>query len=299
MSISERIAEKVNLNDLPALERQVLTEATYVKKSYFQHLFQQDQIELACEAESLAFQQEIMRLLLERNLISQTIELDQLHEHLSADMKAYGFDDGVNKISTYFYETDAQFMEVYYRFIRHIRNNFIDEAFFFQATPTIRIHCPDGKNSDHYPRYHSDIGYGHPPEEFNLWLPLTPVLSGHGFRTLSVAASADILKSFNYDFPAFIHAAIHDKEFSLHCEALSQANTTPLGKVLAFDSRSIHSGEPLKVHTRASMDIRILPVSRYAKMNIEYQGSGRRKILFAPGHCYHPSDSDYFLSERK
>ena len=49
--------------------------------------------------------------------------------------------------------------------------------------------------------------------------------------------------------------------------------------MLAFDSRCIHSGEPMKSHTRISMDIRILPLSQYEKMNIEYQGSGRRKIL--------------------
>jgi hypothetical protein len=68
--------------------------------------------------------------------------------------------------------------------------------------------------------------------------------------------------------------------------------TTELGKIMAFDSRCIHTGEPLKMHTRASMDIRILPIKEYEKMNIEYQGSGRRKILFAPGHCYHPLNSD-------
>jgi hypothetical protein len=69
--------------------------------------------------------------------------------------------------------------------------------------------------------------------------------------------------------------------------------------MLAFDSRAIHSGEPMQIHTRISMDIRILPLSQYEKMTIEYQGSGRRKILFTPGHCYHQLDSDNFLLQNK
>ena len=104
--------------------------------------------------------------------------------------------------------------------------------------------------------------------------------------------SRNILQPFNHDFAAFIQSAIHDKIFSQSCENNANPVTTAFGKMLAFDSRCIHSGEPMKSHTRISMDIRILPLSQYEKMNIEYQGSGRRKILFTPGNCYHANDSD-------
>lgn len=293
--IIEDIIEKINLNNLSAEERQELTKQSYAEPSYFQELFKRDNIDLESEKLSLAFRREISRLLVERNISPPNVEIEDLHEHVSDELKTYGFDDGVNKISTYFYDTDEQFLQVYYQFIKFLRLNYFKEPFWFQATPTIRIHCPNGKNNHHYPRYHNDIGYGHPPEEINLWLPLTEVRNGHGFRVASVAASAKILKSFNYDYPQFIHAAIQDKEFTQYCESVSQPVATPFGKVFAFDSRSIHTGEPLKEHTRASMDIRITPISRYEQMSIEYQGSGRRKILFAPGHCYHKNDSDHFL----
>jgi hypothetical protein len=82
---------------------------------------------------------------------------------------------------------------------------------------------------------------------------------------------------------------------SRYCDSISNAVDTPFGKVFAFDSRCVHTGEPLKEHTRASMDIRILPLSEYEKMHIQYQGSGRRKILFEPGYCYHDKNSDHFL----
>jgi hypothetical protein len=261
-------------------------------------LFNNDHVEIDCHAQSTAFRQEIERILLEKKLIQEKIPLEHLHEVLSDEMKAYNFNDGVNKITTYFYDTDDQFIQVYHQYICFLRKHFIKEPFWFQATPTLRIHCPNAENSNHYPRYHSDISYGHPPEEINIWFPLTDLLDGHSFRTMSVATSRTILQPFDYDFGAFIHAAIHDKAFSKYCENKANPVITPFGKMLAFDSRCIHSGEPMQSHTRISMDIRILPLSQYEKMNIEYQGSGRRKILFTPGNCYHPHDSDYFLNRK-
>jgi hypothetical protein len=288
------LPQKINLNSLSKEERKTLTKNTYAGNSYFETLFGSDQIEIDCTQSSEAFRSEIERILLEKNLVQEKLPLEKLHEVLSDDMKTYNFDDGVNKISTYFYDTDAEFTQVYHQYIRFLRQHFLKEPFFFQATPTIRIHCPHAKNSHHYPRYHSDISYGHPPEELNIWLPLTEVMEGHGFQVMSVAASRQILNRFDYDFDDFIHNAIHDKEFSASCEQIAGPVDTPFGKMLSFDSRCIHSGEPLKSHTRASMDIRILPVSQYDKMEIEYQGSGRRKVLFTPGHCYHIKDSDHF-----
>jgi hypothetical protein len=292
MSAVSELKERVNLNDLSSAERTALMKNTFSRVSYFQTLFNSDRVELACELQTRAFREQIDRILLEKKLITETVPLEDLHAHLSAEMNTYNFDDGINKISTYFYDTDDQFQAVYYNFIRHLRDHYVKEPFWFQLTPTIRIHSPNGKNNNHYPRYHSDIGYGHPPEEFNLWLPLTEELSGHGFTILPVADSAVLLQSFDYDFPAMIQAAIHDPTFSQRCDDLSLPVTTRFGDVLAFDSRSIHSGQPMTAHSRASMDIRILPLSQYEKMDIEYQGSGRRRILFTPGHCYHTKNSD-------
>lgn len=295
MNMTLAAKEKINLNTLSNDERKALTKKTYAGKSYFESLFHQDHVEADCYQSSMAFRHEIERILLEKNLIKEKVTLEKLHEVLSDEMKTYNFDDGVNKITTYFYDTDSQFMSVYYQYIKFLREHFVKEPFWFQATPTIRIHCPNAKNSNHYPRYHSDISYGHPPEEINIWVPLTSVMEGHSFRTMSVPSSRKALEKFDYDFGAFIHSAIHDKEFSNYCESLANPVTTELGKMLAFDSRAVHSGEPMLAHSRVSMDIRILPLSQYEKMDIEYQGSGRRKILFTPGHCYHAQDSDHLL----
>lgn len=288
--------EKINLNTLSNDEKKVLIRTTYNDRSYFQSLFQSDYIEINCQESSRAFRSEIERILLEKGLIKESIALENLHEVLSDEMKSYNFDDGVNKISTFFYDTDSSFINIYHQYIKYLRENFVKEPFWFQETPTIRIHCPNGKNNHHYPRYHSDISYGHPPEEINIWLPLTELLDGHSFQRLSVDASRNILERFDYDFNSFIHGAIHDTNVNQTCESVASPVKTAFGTMLAFDSRCIHSGEPMKKHTRISMDIRILPLSQYEKMNIEYQGSGRRKILFKPGNCYYKYNSDHLLN---
>ncbi len=292
------VATRKNLNTLSDTELCNLTQSTYAHNSYFQQQFGADSVEINCEHSATAFRHQIERILQEKNIISSVPPLESLHEHVTAELKAYNFNDGVNKISTYFYDTDSQFMDVYHDFIVFLRKNFLKEPFWFQATPTIRIHCPNGENNHHYPRYHTDIGYGHPPEEINLWIPLTAVMGGHGFRVMSVANSKQILNRYAYRFASFIEDAINNKPFSAQCDQLSHAVTTDFGKFIAFDSRSIHTGEPLKDHTRISMDVRIIPVSRYDNMDVEYQGAGRRKILFTPGHAYNPHDSDYFLQQK-
>ncbi len=295
MSIDLLSKPRINLNNLSPKAKKELTQATYAKESYFYHLFNQHQVEFNCREISLKLRENLERLLIDKKIISTPVKLENLHEHITDELKEYNFNDGVNKLSTYFYETDPTFIAVYYEFIRYIRENIVKEPFWFQATPTIRIHCPNGKNNNHYPRYHTDIGYGHPPEEFNIWLPLTEVLTGHGFRAMSFLNSTNTLQKFDYDFNDFIDKSINDKLFSNECDAHSAAVTTEFGNMIFFDSRCIHTGEPLKTHTRASIDIRILPLSQYQTMEIEYQGSGRRKILFAPGHCYHENNSDYYL----
>jgi hypothetical protein len=289
--------KKINLNILSREEKKALVKTTYKKNSYFQQLFNADHAEFKCEKFAIGLRNQIERILIEKQLAPHKIPLEQLHDVLSDEMKTYNFNDGVNKISTYFYETDEQFMHEYHQFIKFLREQIVTEPFWFQAIPTIRIHCPDGKNNNHYPRYHTDIGYGHPPEEMNLWIPLTDILTGHGFRIMSLAASKKIIEQFDFDFEPFIDNAINNKNFSNNCDTLSEPVTTELGSVIAFDSRCIHTGEPLKTHTRVSIDIRILPISQYEQMNIEYQGSGRRKILFTPGNCYNKHHSDYFLNK--
>jgi hypothetical protein len=284
--------QKTNINDISRDGRMKLAEETYRGESYFQTLFHCDETIISCTEHADNFRKEIIRILLEKNIIDQDLPLETLHDQLTDDIKAYDFAHGVNKLSTFFYETDQQFTSTYHHFLKFIREEVIKEPFWFQSTPTIRLHCPNSINGDLYPRYHSDIFYGHPPEEINIWLPLTKKLTGHGFSMMTTQKSRELLKKYNYDYPDFIKDATYDREFSKYCESLAHPVDAEFGEMIVFDSRCIHSGEPLKMHTRVSMDIRVLPLSQYEQINLQHQGTGRLKILFEPGHCYDSIDSD-------
>ncbi len=274
---------------LPPEQRNALMRRKFMETGRFHQDFGKDWANLPCEPFGTLLRQEVIRILESKGVDVPAGALESLHEHISPELKAYGFNDGVNKISTLLYDTDAAFMQNYLRFIRECVQKHFPYPFLFQAIPTIRIHCPDGENSHHYPRYHTDINYGHPPEEINLWIPLThPVApQQHGFRMMSLEQSREVLEPFDYAFAPFIEQAISSREFNTRLNAFSPQVATPLGSIFAFDSRCIHTAEAMVAHTRVSIDIRIMHKADYAASEVRYQGVGRRKIRYVPGEAYH------------
>lgn len=292
LAIDIEYKQKTNLNALSREEKNKLAQLTYENENYFHTHYKTDEHIIKIDEYANNFRNHIQRILTEKKILKEQVALEALHNHISDELKAYDFAHGVNQVSTYFYETDNAFNEDYLQFIRHIRQHHVNEPFYFQSTPTIRIHCPNAINGDLYPRYHTDICYGHPPEEVNIWIPLTQKMEGHGFSLIKVEESYQLLNQFNFNYDEFIKDATYDRSFSDKCKTLSHPASVEFGEALLFDPRCIHSGEPLQAHTRISIDMRVIPVSHFNKMNIQHQGSGRLKILFEPGECYHKNNSD-------
>lgn len=294
MSTSAAVQETANIHSLSAHDRAEMMRGKYAGKSRFQQMFSADAVDLDCAGHAEKLRAEVIRLLGIKGVHVPDGALENLHKTLTPEMKEYNFDDGVNKISSLLYDADEQFVAAYHAMLKDCVQKHFPYNFYFQATTTIRVHCPDAKNSDHYPRYHTDTGYGHPPEEINLWLPLTEPMAPqyHGFRRTDVKHSSDILEVFGYDFAPFIERAVDDKEFNRDIDHYAPQVKTAFGKVHAFDSRCIHTGEPLQKHTRASIDIRIIAVEDFDKLEVEYQGSGRRRMRYVPGQAYHTLSSD-------
>ncbi len=285
-----------NINDLYPDEKATLIRQEFQKKSRFQEIFNDDksQATIDCHEFYQKFHSQITRLLVDKKIVTKIdYPLENLHLHLSQEMLDYNFNDGVNKISTFFYDNDQEFYETYLNFIKDFLAKKFDFDFYFQATPTIRIHCPNGKNSHHYPRYHTDIGYGHPVPEINFWLSLTKPYDPqkHGFRLIDLEQSLKIYNNYDYHFENIINDAINSQEFNKNCDKISKQADNKEGELLVFDSRCFHSGEPLINHTRISMDIRIIAVEDFKNLPIVYQGAGRKKIIFAPSFCYHELSS--------
>ena len=178
--------------------------------------------------------------------------MEDLHLSIPEKLKSYDFNNGINALSQKFYETDKEFNEIYLEYIKVLFKDFFKFPFYFQKTPTIRLHCPDALNNSHYPRYHSDVGYGHPPQEFNIWVPLKESFKSqrHGFRLMNIENTREILNQFDYRFDSFIKNAIAKKSFNEHLSEYAPQVDTNFGESLIFDSRCLHTGEPLIMHTR-------------------------------------------------
>lgn len=283
-----------SIHSLAPETRADLMRREWDAKSRFQQQFGRDKVNLNAGDHPQALREQVLRILVEKGQIKKGSNILTLHEQLTDEQKEYGINDGVNKISTYLYDTDEAFTACYMRFVKECLSKHFPYPFYFQATPTVRIHCPKGKNSHHYPRYHTDIGYGHPPQEINFWIPLTPpqVKQKHGFRIMSVADSRKTLEPFGYDFEPFIEKAVNDPAYNQSLNAIAPEVDTPYGEFFAFDSRCIHTGEPLLHHSRASIDVRLIPVEDYGAMKVTYQGTGRRRIPYEPGQAYYALSSD-------
>lgn len=294
MQPAHTIDQRPNIHSLSSEERKQVMRKKFAVKSRFQKEFYADSVDLDCGEYSQKLRNEIIRLLAIKGVIVPDGDLENLHKILPQTLKDYNFDDGVSKISSFLYDTDDAFISTYHSMVKQCLQKHFPYPFYFQATTTIRIHFPNAKNSNHYPRYHTDVNYGHPPEEINIWIPLTSPQppQHHGFRRTGLQHTRAIFEGFDYDFTPFVEKAINDKEFNTRIHDFAPQVTTPFGKFSAFDSRCIHTGEPLEKHTRASIDIRIMPVEDFEKLDIEYQGTGRRKMRYIPGQAYYYLSSD-------
>ena len=81
--------------------------------------------------------------------------------------------DQSSPIHKHFYsifDTDNEFLAVYYQFVSKVVRPFYGEDIVYQAKPTFRIHYPDNLAVG---EWHKDSEYNHPLEEENWWVPFT------------------------------------------------------------------------------------------------------------------------------
>jgi hypothetical protein len=212
--------------------------------------------------------------------------LSNLHQIL--DDKWMTLDDSeLNRASVACYEIDQNFEDLYHRFIKKVISKQFDQPLWWQRTPTIRFHFPRQKGFDWRVRYHTDIMLGHPPQEVNVWLAITQTYGSNSMCIAQLEPSYRILRDLDFDFARFAEKVQYDDELAETCARAAQALALDYGEFVAFDPRCIHATQNnLTDHTRISMDLRVLPESERERMRFVYRGTGRRRMLFAPGHYY-------------
>ena len=114
-------------------------------------------------------------------------------------------------------------------------------------------------------------------------------VEGYGFSISDLKESIKIFEELNFEFDDLKN---NKKKYSEKLISHSKLQNFEFGKSVLFDSRCFHSTIPLKNHTRVSIDVRIVPVSEFEKFSHNYQGSGRKKVLFIPGEGYNEKSID-------
>tara|TARA_Y100000361_G_scaffold154281_1_gene179282 strand:- start:2726 stop:3520 length:795 start_codon:yes stop_codon:yes gene_type:complete len=229
---------------------------------------------------NVKFREQILRLLKKANVVDSNFEdLENIHKNLlDKSLLDYCMASGVNGITKHLYDVDNEFVKVYHSFMKDLYKK-LGFDFYFQTLPTIRVHCPNTKNENHYPRYHNDIFYGHPPEEINIWFSLTENKNSE-FYFIDVETSMDWFKKHNCDGAKFLDESVKNINHNKLGNKLSKQVNGNLHSVFLFDSFCIHSNKPRNEDTRVSIDCRINPVEDFKD---GYVGMGRMKSEFKPG----------------
>jgi len=234
-----------------------------------------------------------IRVLLKRKGIASAEDvekldrLENLHRIINPVMAELD-DTELNEVSRLFYETSTEFLTLYRRFVDERVAPFVGEPIYYQKTPTIRFHFPHQKGFRWRATFHTDIMLGHPPQEFNIWIPLTKTSGTNSMLLTPLRESLLAYKTCNFDFEELAEKVQHDADFAKGLKQLAAPIESDLGKFVAFDPRCIHATQHNNTGcTRISIDVRVLSVSAYKNRTRDYRGTGRRRLLFAPGHYFH------------
>lgn len=265
--------------------------ADFFEQNVVPRLFGSGQVIREYDAARFDLAGNLARLIAEKGLapperVAALPSLSELHRILPPELTALD-DTELNRVSQAFYDTDERFLAVYRALIKQALSPLFGADLLFQSTPTIRFHFPHQKGFLWRPRYHTDIMLGHPPQEVNVWLPLTRSFGTNSMCIAPLEDSLRILGGEDYDFDAFALRTQTDEAFSRACAAASRPVELEPGQFLMFDPRCLHATQYNDTDaTRISIDFRVIPVAEFDRIKNEYRGTGRRRMLFAPGHYY-------------
>ena len=241
---------------------------------------------------SIQFKENIINELLKKDFITEdkfsnyNFELEKLHLCLKSELKNLD-ESEQNEISISFYETSDIIKKSYVEFIKKVVSPLFSEKIYYQIVPTFRFHFPNQKGYHWEDRYHSDIMLGHPPFEFNLWIPFTKVYSTNSMRLMPYKESIKLMEFCNNDFELFAKKTQYDENFRNKLKQESSPLDMNYGDFIIFDPRCLHCTQYNDTKdTRVSMDIRIIMKSAFRNYSREYKTTGRKKMPFLPGHYF-------------
>tara|TARA_B100001758_G_C18415378_1_gene619116 strand:- start:2579 stop:3466 length:888 start_codon:yes stop_codon:yes gene_type:complete len=264
----------------------------YNHPSLIQSIFSNWKYHGEYNTKNINFKNSIVQELLEKELVSENqfskynYQLEKLHLCLNSENKDLD-ESEQNNISISFYETSKTLKKNYVNFIKQEVSKLFEKKIHYQIVPTFRFHFPKQKGYNWNDRYHTDIMLGHPPFEFNIWMPFTKVYSSNSMRLTPYDDSVKIISSYNYDFELFAKDVQYNKSLIQHIRSKSKPLEMNYGEFVIFDPRCLHCTQYNDTKdTRISMDIRIILENEINNYSRKYVTTGRRKMPFLPGHYF-------------
>ena len=269
----------------------------YLKKDYFESNYFQSKFDSYSKLVETKQVYDLTNIFLKKleslfNVSCSLEEMSNLHNKLDENLKVYDQKFAINQISTHFYDMPDVFKNKYIELLKLQIRKVIGQDFYFQNNPTLRVQMPHISAKPMYPFFHSDIQLRHPPYEINLWMPLNQPSDseGYGFSISSLKESIEIYKKYNFNILKISEDG--RKSAFNHLNSISALQNFDYGQAVLFDTRCLHSTQPLKNHTRVSIDVRITPVDLFHKFNHHYQGTGRKPVIYKPGDGYNSKSID-------
>jgi sporadic carbohydrate cluster 2OG-Fe(II) oxygenase len=260
---------------------------TLKRRSRIQNIDESGVIILNYDPEQYPFLRFLTSLLIENDFMMNDTSLEKLHTNLQQkdmDVDLYGF----NKITASTYASSEELKSLYKQFMSEVIIPLIGQDSYIQKTPTNRFSFPfaNGVNERFY---HNDLMLGHPPEEINVWVPFTNTIKSQSFKILPLDKSIVLLETYNFKLEDLKNAISNDDSVYSFINENSHYVEMSLGEAMLFDSRCLHGVRKNRSEfSRASMDIRILPVDDFSIRPFKYKGSKgtKRQSHFTPGDYY-------------
>ena len=261
-------------------------------KSQMQEIFSSWKFTGTYNISEINFKDLIISELIAKNIISEEIlkkynnDLGSLHLCLQDDIKSLD-ESEQNSISISFYETSNILQDMYIKFISNVISPLFEKKIHYQVVPTFRFHFPYQTGYNWNDRYHTDIMLGHPPYEFNVWLPFTDAFDSNSMRLMSLENSKKIYEICDNNFENLAEMTQYDDNLIRVLKSKSSSLNMKFGEFVIFDPRCLHCTQYNDTDkTRISMDIRVILEDNFSKYSREYKTTGRKKMPFLPGKYF-------------
>lgn len=269
------------------IKREDYIKASLMRHSRLQKIDESGLVIIKFDCNLYPFVEAISSLLAKNEFMEENTTLEKLHLNLKEndmDVDLFGF----NKITRSTYDSGQELKILYMQFMCDLIVPFIGKDSYIQKTPTNRFSFPLSKGVNER-FYHNDLMLGHPPEEINVWVPFTDTAKSKSFKILSLNKSIDLLEKYNFELADLEKAILTDDSLYSFINKNSNYVELDVGEALLFDSRCLHGvRKNYSNFSRASMDVRLLPVEDYVNLPFEYKGSKgtKRQSHFIPGDYY-------------